>query len=142
MKKAVKRLPDNVYGPRRSAGFTLIELAIVVAIIGIISTVGFQSYGEYIEKQRRGDARALLMINSSRLTRCLTFGGSYANCRLDQTSEEGHYTLNTDIDTFTWQLTAVPAAGSPQVSDEDCVSFQLNHVGLKTATGAAPNECW
>lgn len=142
MKRSINELPTAVNGFGRSAGFTLIELAIVVAIIGIISTVGFQSYGEYIEKQRRGDARALLMINGSRLTRCLTFGGSYANCRLEDTSEAGHYTLTTNIDTFTWQLTAVPADGSPQASDEDCASFQLNHVGLKTATGAAANECW
>ena len=42
-------------------GFTLIELMIVVAIVGILSAIAYPSYAEYIRKGHRADARAGLL---------------------------------------------------------------------------------
>lgn len=53
----------------KSAGFTLIELMIVVAIIGIIAAIGYPSYQGYIATGARGAAQADLMAFASAMER-------------------------------------------------------------------------
>ena len=49
-------------GRRRTAGgFTLIELMVVVAVIGILSAIAYPSYAEYLRKSRRTDGRRALL---------------------------------------------------------------------------------
>lgn len=38
---------------RRQAGYTLVDLMIVVLIIGVLASLGFNSYGKYIARARR-----------------------------------------------------------------------------------------
>ena len=47
--------------PRRLAGFTLIEVMIVVAIVAILSAIAFPSYQESVRKSKRADARTQLL---------------------------------------------------------------------------------
>ncbi len=44
-----------------SSGFTLIELMIVIAIIGIIAGIGYPSYAKYLQRGGRAEASALLL---------------------------------------------------------------------------------
>jgi type IV pilus assembly protein PilE len=46
---------------RGSAGFTLIEVLVVVAIVGILSTVAYPAYGRYLMKGNRAAAQAHLI---------------------------------------------------------------------------------
>lgn len=126
------------------AGFTLIEAIIVVAIIGLLTSLAVPAYSNFTKQQRRADAHHLLRVNAQRLQRCLVLAGSYdaANCQLQVTSKEGYYTLADNRSARSWSLTAIPTSRGNQNLDADCTSITLTHTGLKDAQGSAPEKCW
>lgn len=135
---------------RKNSGFTLIELMIVVAIIGIIAGIAIPSYMESVQRSNRTDAKTELNDIAQRLQRCFTVYNAYnnANCRvfadLDGggiTSTEGHYLITlAGVTATSYTLTAAPVSGSAQAKDSECASFSVTHAGVKTATGGG--KCW
>lgn len=59
-------------------GFTLVELMITVAIIGILSAVAYPSYTQYLQKGRRAEAKAALMENMQLFERHFAQVNTYA----------------------------------------------------------------
>ena len=62
---------------QRSLGFTLIEVMVVVAIIGILAAIGYPSYQNQVQKTRRADAKAALMEFAQGAERYYTQNGDY-----------------------------------------------------------------
>jgi len=62
---------------RAHNGFTLIELMIVVAIIGILAAVAYPSYQEYVKSSRRAEAQSALMGLAAAMERHFTVSNTY-----------------------------------------------------------------
>ncbi len=130
-------------------GFTLVEILIAMAIIGILTTIAYPSYLNYVLKSRRSDALSTISQDQIILERCYAQNFAYnAACAampaFPQTSPQGYYTITlTNLSASTYTLTATPLG--TQVKDTTCMSMSANQAGVKTAldnSAAASPKCW
>ncbi len=132
----------------RVKGFTLLELMIVVAIIGILASVAIPAYSTYILKSQRTKAVTSLLEVASRQARYYTAENKYAN----NMTLLGYSANPLPVDeVFSVSVAAVTADGfsiqaapiNKQVKDV-CGTFQLNELGQKSLTGGTGTvaECW
>lgn len=139
-------------------GFSLIELMIVVAIVGILASVVLPSYQEYVRRAARSEARAALLHMAQLQERNFTDRGAYvailAGARTDgwqnaNWSGSNYGSRKYDLavalsaacgtNTVPFVITATPGNG---FSDPTCGNLTLCSDGTRGSTAGNTATCW
>lgn len=128
---------------RKFEGFTLIELMIAVAVIGILAAIAYPSYTSYVMKARRSDAKAGLLslqLAQEKYRANNPTYGDLTDIGLSASSPDGHYTIGVTLANNDTTYTATAAPTGVQAGDK-CGTFQITNAGVKSVTGTA-TDCW
>jgi type IV pilus assembly protein PilE len=162
----------NTSMQKLNQGFTLIELMIVVAVVGILSAIAYPNYRDSVDKGRRASAKAVLQDAQAYMERIYSENYSYhadtqgtlinsgayfqSNFTVAPKPGEGNAAYNIIVQTLQttpgqYTVTAVPIAAGPMAGDR-CGTFVVNRTGRKGVTGysttlyanqlTANRECW
>ena len=131
------------------AGFTLMELVVAIAIVGILAAIAIPSYNDQVVKTRRAAGASCLMEQAQFMERHFATRLQYTDAALPDTGCEaelsGHYViaLSQTPDATTYGLAATPQ-GAQAARDTRCGTLGINERGTKTVSGTAASaaECF
>ena len=135
---------------RRCAGFTLIELMIVVAVISLLAAIALPSYQDSVRKSRRADAKAALVQLAQFMERNFSLSQRYdldsagtaialpfTESPVDSGSKFYDLSL-TAVGLSTFTLTATPKNGQ---AVDVCQNLTIDNAGTK-GTSSSRTDCW
>ena len=126
------------------AGFSLIEIMVVVAIIGILASIALPSYNDHARKTRRAAGASCVSAAAQQMERYyttqLTFVGAPAVGTLTAICEPEtltFYTFSTsNLGTKTYTVSAAPTG---KQAGDSCGTLSINQAGTKSPTTTG---CW
>ncbi|MFK5947927.1 MAG: type IV pilin protein [Methylococcales bacterium] len=137
---------------KKMAGFTLIELMITVAIVGVIVAIAIPSYSNYVMKARRADGISMLLRVAAQQERYSydenTFAANLSTLGYSAntvSSAENYYNISVAAvpaaNSTSYTLLAVPTGA--QADDTECGTLSIDAQGTKAKTGTGSvSDCW
>ncbi len=123
--------------PLNCQGFSLVELMIVVAILGILTAISVPIYSSYKLRSNRSLAKVGLLDGAQRMERHFTRNNTYVGGTVPADLAGSLYVISfSDGPAVTDFILQAVAAGA-QTSDTDCTPLTINQLGVKT-----PAPCW
>lgn len=124
----------------KRTGFTLIELMVTVAVIGILAAIALPSYTQYLIRGSRAAAQSFMLDASNKQEQYLLDARTYAAPANNAEFSTLGLSVPAEVSAFynlsvasatatTYTLQAVPIAGTRQASDD---TLRLNQAGAKT----------
>jgi len=132
---------------KKTRGFTLIELMIVVAVLSIIVAIGYPSYLEHVKKSRRVEGMGNLLELADRMERAYSDRGFYptslSEVNVATITDGGYYTLAiVTANNVSFQVSAAPTSLGKQ-NEDSCQTFTLTSLGQKSVTDSSLTDyCW
>jgi len=141
----------------KQKAFTLIELMVTVAIVGILASIAYPSYQDSVMKSRRADAKGVLLGLANAMERHYTEINNYQGAAGTKSSPADTgtpwiYPIPTETTRFytvtistataiTYTLSAEPQGAQ---GGDKCGTLTLTHTGVKsfTGTGVTAADCW
>ncbi|MFC3033658.1 type IV pilin protein [Pseudoalteromonas fenneropenaei] len=127
----------------QTAGFTLVEILVALAILGILYSLAMPSYSRYLQESRRSEAQQLVLQQAAALERIYSRQGGYPKTFSATIGDyyDLSYTPSEEVTPDRYRafvLTATPKSGSAQAADR-CGALSFNQQGVKTPSS---DDCW
>lgn len=131
----------------KNSGFTLIELMIVVAIVGILAAIAYPSYQNHIASTRRGLAVGCLSEVAQQMERRFTASLSYSATTTLPTAScvteiQNHYALTFSTGEPTTSTYTIQADPQGVQANDQCGQLTLTHRGVKGVGASTVKDCW
>ena len=136
----------------KSMGFTLIELMITVAIIGVLGAIAYPSYQDSVRKSRRAEGRSAMMEVLQQQERYMTQNNTYLAFADTATSSvfknfsgdskaKASYWIGSRACSGDIKI-CVEVFGTPKYTDPDITELTSTSTGVKSCTGTKTSVCW
>ena len=133
-------------------GFTLIELMITVAIVGILSMIAYPAYQSQVVKGNRAEGKSAVLKTAQALERYFTVNNTYVTSLTtlgmptysgdDSAGSKYDLTIVAGAAGITTSFTVKATPRSPDASCGRLTYTQAGQKGMELNTEATVSKCW